>query len=125
VQLVAGHCRGTTPLELDWHALADPELTLVFYMGLANLEQIRDGLLGAGRPAATPVAVVENGTLATQRCLVTRLDAVLREVMASDVAPPAVVIVGDVVRLAAELDWYRPRDAAEPVRANAAGARRG
>ncbi len=120
VQLVAGHCRGTTPLELDWHALADAELTLVFYMGLANLEQIRGGLLGAGRGAGTPVAVVENGTLENQRRLITTLGAMGRDVAAARVEAPAVVIVGEVVRLAAKLDWYRP-DADLAVTVRAAG----
>jgi len=108
VQLVAGHCRGSVPLELDWNALADPQLTLVFYMGLANLPQIRDGLLGAGRSAATPVAVVADGTLPTQRRLVTTLGASMRDVAAARIEAPAVIIVGEVVSLAARLDWFRP-----------------
>jgi uroporphyrin-III C-methyltransferase/precorrin-2 dehydrogenase/sirohydrochlorin ferrochelatase/uroporphyrin-III C-methyltransferase len=124
VQLVAGHCRGTKTLELDWQALAHPQLTLVFYMGLANLEQIRDGLRGAGRAAATPVAVVENGTLASQRRLVTRLDTMVHDVTAAAIGPPAVVIVGDVVRLAAQLDWFGPGSETAPQRI-AAGARHG
>lgn len=106
VQLVAGHCRGTQPLELDWRALADPALTLVFYMGLANLDQIRGGLLGAGRAGATPVAVVADGTLATQRRLITTLAEMTDAVKGATIKAPAVVIIGDVVNLATELDWF-------------------
>jgi uroporphyrin-III C-methyltransferase/precorrin-2 dehydrogenase/sirohydrochlorin ferrochelatase/uroporphyrin-III C-methyltransferase len=128
VQLVAGHCRGTVPLELDWQALAAPELTLVFYMGLANLEQIARGLLGAGRAASTPVAVVANGTLAHQERLVTSLGAMTRAVKASGIEAPAVVIIGKVVSLAEQLDWFHtPRANASPVceydRVTASGAR--
>ena len=116
VQLVAGHCRGTQPLELDWRALADPALTLVFYMGLANLDQIRGGLLGAGRAGATPVAVVADGTLATQRRLITTLAEMTDAVNGATIKAPAVVIIGDVVNLATELDWFdKAPPRAEPL----------
>jgi len=133
VQLVAGHCRGETPLELDWHALADPALTLVFYMGLANLDQIRAGLLAAGRPASTPTAVVANGTLHTQQRVLTTLAQVSQAVCAAAIEAPAVVIIGEVVSLAESLDWFEPATpAVVPARgtvsvnaATAAGVRAG
>jgi uroporphyrin-III C-methyltransferase/precorrin-2 dehydrogenase/sirohydrochlorin ferrochelatase/uroporphyrin-III C-methyltransferase len=106
VQLVAGHCRGKTPLALDWRTLADPDLTLIFYMGLANLAEIRAGLLSAGRAGATPVAVVAQGTRADQRRLITTLDRVPEDVASAAIAPPAVVIIGEVVTLSAKLDWF-------------------
>lgn len=116
VQLVAGHCRGKTPLELDWHALARRELTLVFYMGLANLSEIRAGLMGAGRSGATPVAVIADGTKPSQRRLITTLDRAPDDVAACGIAPPAVVIIGDVVTLSAKLDWFVPNaEIAAPI----------
>ncbi len=108
VQLVAGHCRGKIPLELNWETLADRELTLVFYMGLANLSEIRAGLISAGRSGCTPVAVVAEGTKPDQRRLLTTLDRVPDDVAAAGIAPPAVVIIGDVVTLSAKLDWFVP-----------------
>lgn len=110
VQLVAGHCRGKIPLELDWGALAHRELTLVFYMGLANLREIRAGLMGAGRPGATPVAVVADGTKPSQQRLITTLDRAPDDIAACGITPPAVVIIGDVVTLSAKLDWFVPDD---------------
>ncbi|HSS64728.1 MAG TPA: uroporphyrinogen-III C-methyltransferase [Gammaproteobacteria bacterium] len=119
VQLVAGHCRGKTPLELNWHSLADRELTLVFYMGLANLFDIRAGLTAAGREGATPVAVVAEGTKAGQRRLLTTLDRAPDDVAAAGIAPPAVVIIGDVVALSAKLDWFAADRRAETTMARA------
>lgn len=108
VQLVAGHCRGKTPLELNWKSLADRAQTLVFYMGLANLSEIRAGLTGAGRSGATPVAVVANGTQPGQRCLLTTLDRAPSDVATAGISPPAVVIIGEVVTLSAKLGWFVP-----------------
>jgi uroporphyrin-III C-methyltransferase len=119
VQLVAGHCRGKTPLELNWQTLADPELTLVFYMGLANLSEIRAGLLAAGRAGATPVAVVAEGTKLSQRRLITTLDRIPDDVAAAGIVPPAVVIMGEVVTLSAKLDWFVADSLADTVTARA------
>ncbi len=119
VQLVAGHCRGTVPLELNWKTLADRELTLVFYMGLANLSEIRAGLISAGRSGGTPVAVVAEGTKPDQRRLLTTLDRAPEDVAAAGIAPPAVVIIGDVVNLSARLDWFVPEIGAQSTVAQA------
>lgn len=119
VQLVAGHCRGKTPLELNWRTLADRELTLVFYMGLANLPEIRAGLMAAGRAGATPVAVVAEGTKPGQRRLMTTLDRAPEDVAAAGIAPPAVIIIGDVVTLSARLDWFVADNPSEAAMARA------
>ena len=117
VRLLTGHCRGTLPLDVDWRSLSDPNTTLVVYMGLANLRQIRDGLLGAGRDRSTPVAVVANGTLATQRRLITTLGTLVADLEAARMQAPAVLIIGAVVDLAARLDWFE-----DSLRTRAAGA---
>ena len=123
VQWVTGHCRGTVPLDLDWKALVNPKLTLVIYMGLSNLDSIRDGLLGAGRDPNTPVAVISNGTLGSQHRLLTNLDALCREVATSRIKAPALIIVGDVVELAHQLDWFEPSASAPRAITAAAGER--
>ena len=117
LRFVAGHCRAGVPLDLDWHGLADADTTLVFYMALANLGEVRRQLLAAGMPAATPAALVESGTTARQRCVTTTLEALTRDARKHRVAAPAVVIVGAVAQLAAELAWFGPHDetnSAEP-----------
>jgi len=104
VTLVTGHLRhprgdgGDAP---NWHALARCGTTLVIYMGIANLAPIVAGLRDAGMAASTPLAVVQNGTLADQRSLVTRLGDAVAAVAQAKLGSPAIVVVGEVVRLAA------------------------
>jgi uroporphyrin-III C-methyltransferase/precorrin-2 dehydrogenase/sirohydrochlorin ferrochelatase/uroporphyrin-III C-methyltransferase len=108
VRFVTGHCRADQPLDLDWDGLADPQTTLVFYMGLANLPQIQDGLLDAGMAATTPVAFVENGTTPQQRRILTTLNELQEAAQRHEVQAPALIIIGAVVGFAEELDWFVP-----------------
>ncbi|MGH7516040.1 MAG: uroporphyrinogen-III C-methyltransferase [Gemmatimonadales bacterium] len=82
----------------DWGALARME-TLVVLMGVERLPQIAEQLLAHGRDAATPAAIVENGTLATQRVVVSTLGRLVGDARTAAVQPPAIVVVGEVVRL--------------------------
>jgi uroporphyrin-III C-methyltransferase len=102
VTFVAAH--GGPPLE--WAALAASRTTLVFYMGLARLDEIAAQLMAAGLGASTPAAVIEQGTLAAGREIVTSLERIAQEVAAARIAAPALIVVGEVVSLA---------DAAKPV----------
>lgn len=106
VRFVAGHCRGDQPLELNWKSLADPDTTLVIYMGLANLEEIQYRLVAAGLSASTPAALIENGGTQRQRRVLTRLDRLAATARDEHVVSPAVVVIGRVVELAGELDWF-------------------
>ncbi|MBI5461272.1 MAG: uroporphyrinogen-III C-methyltransferase [Gammaproteobacteria bacterium] len=106
VRFIAGHCRGDQPLELNWKSLADPDTTLVIYMGLANLEEIQYQLITAGLSASTPVALIENGSTQQQRRLLARLDSLAATACAEQVVSPALVVIGRVVALAGELDWF-------------------
>lgn len=115
VQIVAGHCRANEPLDLDWRTLSDPSLTVVIYMGLATVAQIRRGLIEAGRPPSTPTAVLENGTLQTQRVWFTSLDEVAQTVEREQVGAPALIIIGEVVRLAGELAWRDTQTTPESI----------
>ena len=106
VRFVAGHCRSDQPLELNWKSLADPDTTLVIYMGLANLEEIQYQLITAGLSASTPAALIENGSTQQQRRLLTRLDSLAATARVEQVLSPALVVIGRVVALAGELDWF-------------------
>ncbi len=88
---------------VDWAALATGPGTLVLLMAVGQLEQITRELVKRGRDAATPVAVICAGTTPRQRVLTSTLGEVAAEASAQDIAPPAVVVVGDVVRLRALL----------------------
>ena len=99
VVFVTGHAKpgdeGT-----DWRALADTahkaKLTLVIYMGVSGAARIQDELL-TGLPASTPVAVVQNATLATQRHITTTLGQLAAAIGESALASPSVIVVGNVV----------------------------
>jgi len=94
VTFVTAHTRdGAAP---NWQALVAGGTTLVFYMGLKNLPGIVSGLRAAGMRADTPACVIENGTLKTQRQQV----ATLGTLSAQGFQGPALVVVGEVVRLA-------------------------
>jgi len=115
LHFVAGHCRGDVPLDLDWQALADPDATLVFYMALANLNEVRNSLLTADLPGDTPAALVESGTTHRQRCVNTTLEDMVRAAREHRVETPAMVIIGRVAALALELAWFTPEGAPQPT----------
>ena len=114
VRFVAGHCREDRPLELDEAAFADPSCTLVIFMGLANLPQIVTAALQAGRSSNTPAAIIESGTTPRQRCIRCELGALADEATANAVRAPALIIIGEVVRLSALLDWFAPETEQPP-----------
>ena len=99
VVFVTGHAKpgdsGT-----DWKALAatahSARLTLVIYMGVSGAERIQDELL-SGLPAATPVAVVQSASLATQRHITTTLGELATAIRDAGMASPSVIVVGDVI----------------------------
>jgi uroporphyrinogen III methyltransferase/synthase len=78
-------------------------------MAVKNISVLADKLIENGRPADTPVAVVRWGTRADQETVTTTLEHVARDVRERDIKPPAVMVVGDVVRLREELNWYETK----------------
>jgi siroheme synthase len=100
--------------ELDWAALARPRQTVVVYMGVGALAQICAGLVSHGLPAGTPAALVEKATWPAQRIVEGTLATLAEAAAAAGVKPPALLIVGEVVRLRARLAWFAPaREALE------------
>jgi len=91
--------------ELDWAALAAFPGTLVFYMGVARLAQIAGSLIDAGRQPSEPAAVIQDGTLPTQRTVLGTLDTIAERVAHERVAAPSITIVGAVASLAEQLAW--------------------
>ena len=113
VRLITGHCKADQPLELNWDSLADTQTTLVFYMGLANLNQLREELIKAGLPASTPAAAIENGTTQAQRRCISTLSNLPEAIKNMAIQSPALIIIGEVVNFADQLDWFTPGDQAE------------
>ena len=88
--------------EPDWRALASSRMTLVVYMGIARCEAVRDSLVSAGLAASTPVAVVQDASLARERTIRTTLARLAEDVAANDIASPAIMVIGEVAREHAE-----------------------
>jgi uroporphyrin-III C-methyltransferase/precorrin-2 dehydrogenase/sirohydrochlorin ferrochelatase len=88
---------------VDWEALARGPGTLVLLMAVNRIGAVAEALIRCGRPAATPVTVIADGTMPTQRIMYATLENAERRVAEEGVRPPAVVVVGGVVAVAAEL----------------------
>ena len=107
VQFITGHFSNDEPIDLNWNTIADSESTLVIYMGLSTLPQVIQSLIDAGLPPTTPAAAIQNGTTATQQRLITQLDQLNDAIHRKQMQAPVMIIIGEVVSLANELDWYQ------------------
>jgi uroporphyrin-III C-methyltransferase/precorrin-2 dehydrogenase/sirohydrochlorin ferrochelatase len=88
---------------VDWPALARSEGTLVLLMSLERIGAVTRTLMKHGRPEDCPVSVIADGTMPTQRTIYSTLEGVERRLVEEGVRPPAVVVIGGVVAIAAEL----------------------
>jgi uroporphyrin-III C-methyltransferase / precorrin-2 dehydrogenase / sirohydrochlorin ferrochelatase len=102
--VVSAHLDPSMPgASVDWESLAKGPGTLVLLMAVAHLEAISSELIKRGRDGATPVAVITDGTMPTQRVLTSTLRHVAADAARYEVRPPAVVVIGDVVGLRGQL----------------------
>ena len=104
--VLTGHRRANGELGIDYAALAAAGGTDVFLMAVRTLGEVTGGLLAAGLDPGTPACVVERGTLSEQRRIDAMLSSVADEAARAHVASPAILVVGEVCRLAGELGWY-------------------
>jgi uroporphyrin-III C-methyltransferase len=106
VTFLTGHDQsGLAPSSIDWEGVARGAPVIVMYMALKHLGQIASALIAAGRAPSEPSAVVVSATTGAQRVLETTLGRVAAEAIAAGLEQPAIVVVGEVVRLRAALDW--------------------
>ena len=106
VTFVTGHMAGgDVPDTIDWRALGQGSPVLVIYMGLKHLPRIARELRAAGRGGDESVAIVSQATTARQQVLETTLARAADDVAASGIPAPALIVVGEAVRLRAGLDW--------------------
>jgi uroporphyrinogen III methyltransferase/synthase len=107
---VTGHEReDSEDSKIDWEKLATAVGTLVFFMGVKNLPEICRNLMNHGRSPQTPVAVIRWGTTPEQRTVVGALEDIAERVREAQLKPPAITVVGEVVRLRSELNWFEAR----------------
>lgn len=106
VKIVTGHRKEGHDLDLHWPSLADPDSTLVIYMGLTNVDLITEKLIEHGLPSDTPAAAIQNGTTAKQRTILTRLSNLPACVQRAKLKAPTLLVIGQVVQLAKTLNWH-------------------
>ncbi len=104
---VTGNLKDGT-VNLNWKALAHPNQTVVFYMGLHGVPILSKELIAHGLPATTPVALVQQGTTQHQRVIISTLAALPEDVEKQELKPPTLIIVGEVVELHNKLEWFHP-----------------
>jgi len=113
VVFATGHLQDGT-VDLNWKALAHPNQTIVFYMGLHGVGVVSAQLIAHGLAADTPVALIQQGTTQNQRVVVTTLDKLEATVRDEALKPPTIIIVGKVVELHKTLQWFKPLPGANP-----------
>ncbi len=110
VTFVTGHEDPTKPeTQLEWPKLASASGTLVFMMGMKNLPSIVRQLLLEGRSSSTPAAAIRWGTKADQQTIVGTLGDIVSKAEAAHLEPPTVIVVGEVVRLRRQLNWFETK----------------
>jgi len=108
--VITGHEKpDKTESSINWGNVAGSIGTLVFLMGVENLKYISDNLISNGKDADTPVALIRWGTLSNQEVITGTLGNIVEKVRQADFKPPAVIIVGEVVKLHNDLSWVENR----------------
>ena len=106
--LATGQGADGLPADVDWDALARAD-TLVLFMAVRTLGELAERLVRAGRDVSTPVAMIHWGTTAAQRTITGTLGDIAARAEGDKLGPPALVVVGEVVRLRERLAWYERR----------------
>lgn len=105
VVFVTGHLKDGS-MNLNWKGLAQPQQTIVFYMGLKGLPVICEKLIENGLSPDLPIALVQQATTPRQRVYTGTLSTMPQIIEGTTIKPPTLIIVGDVVRLHERLNWF-------------------
>jgi len=106
VVFATGHLKDGS-MNLNWAGLAQPNQTIVFYMGLQGIEVICSELIAHGLSSETPIALVQKATTSEQKVITANLGTMPEVVKSSGIKPPTLIIVGNVVKLHAKLNWFK------------------
>jgi uroporphyrin-III C-methyltransferase/precorrin-2 dehydrogenase/sirohydrochlorin ferrochelatase len=107
VAFVTGHLKENT-FNMNWEGIARKDQTIVIYMGLKGLPLLCEALIKHGLTADTPAAIIQHGTLPTQRVITGTLTTLPALAEAAQLKAPTLIIVGNVVKLREKLGWYQP-----------------
>jgi uroporphyrin-III C-methyltransferase/precorrin-2 dehydrogenase/sirohydrochlorin ferrochelatase len=108
VTFVTGHLKDGS-MNLNWSALAQPNQTVVFYMGLKGLSVICDNLIKHGRSPDTPMALVQQATTPRQKEFIGTLGTMTKVIAKEEIKPPTLIVVGEVVQLHKQFSWFEPQ----------------
>ncbi|MDQ0199439.1 uroporphyrinogen-III C-methyltransferase [Neobacillus ginsengisoli] len=103
--MVTGHCMNGEPNNIRWDYLANGVDTLAVYMGIKHLPYICSELQSCGKDAHTPIAVIEQGTTDYQRTVIGTLETIVDVVKSNQITNPAMIVIGEVVKLSNKLSW--------------------
>jgi len=110
VSFITGHEDPTKKdTSMQWDVYAKSDATLVFLMGVKNLENIVKNLVKYGKPSDTPIALVRWGTTARQETVTGTLETIVERVKQAKLKSPAIIVIGHVVSLRDELAWFDKR----------------
>ncbi|MEK4026101.1 uroporphyrinogen-III C-methyltransferase [Sporosarcina sp. FSL W7-1283] len=104
--IVTGHRKEGAEEEEKWQALAKGIDTLAIYMGVSNLPYIQQQLIRHGKHPETPVAFIHWGTTETQHTITATLETMTETAREENVLNPSMIVIGEVVRLRDELQWF-------------------
>jgi len=107
VTFVTGHLKDNT-FNLNWEGIARQDQTIVIYMGLKGLPLLCEALIRHGLTAETPAAIIQHGTLPSQRVITGDLTTLPALAVEAGLKAPTLIIVGNVVRLREKLGWFQP-----------------
>ncbi|MGN1343714.1 MAG: uroporphyrinogen-III C-methyltransferase [Traorella sp.] len=107
--VVSAHNRKDELSDIDFKSLAKSSDTTVFLMGLTMLDKIVNSLLKEGKKENTPIAIISNATLPTQKVITSTLADILQKVQKEPLPSPALIVVGDVVKLRSQLNFFEEK----------------
>ena len=119
---VTGHLKDGSA-DLDWPNMVRPRQTVVIYMGLGGLPEICRQMILHGASPSLPIAVVQDGSISTQKVVTGALADMPQRVIEAKLKSPCLTIIGDVVKLHASLAWFKPN--ISPAVAEKASLKRG
>lgn len=106
LHIITGHKKMGEALDIDFEALVRTKGTLVFLMGVSSLEEICNGLIAGGMSKDMPAAVLENGTQAHQRKVVSTIENLYEAAVIQKIKSPSIIVVGKVCELSDKFSWY-------------------
>lgn len=108
VAIVTGHQAGDGQRKIEWAKIVNSVDTVVILMGIESLPTLVDKLIIGGIDSSKPVAIIENGSLNQQRTITGTINSIVNDAKKADIKPPAVIVIGEVVKLGGKLEWFKP-----------------